>query len=132
MSRASRIGASSVSLALGCFLVLLVAARAPARPAHLFATCTPDARTPVVFTGNRTGYADGWIWCGLPRPAYTYTIRMVNRAGSALITRTGAYGGGSQFWNTPTVSCAGAWVHTFLYINVEGAGKSDTSGDTYC
>jgi hypothetical protein len=57
---------------------------------------------------------------------------MVNRAGNALITKTGSYGGGPQSWNTPTVSCAGAWVHTFLYINVVGAGKSDTSGDTYC
>jgi len=131
MSRASRIGASSACVAVLSFLVLLVAARAPARPVRLFATCTPDARVPVVFT-NRTGYADGYVWCGLPRPAYTYTIRMVNRAGNALITKTGSYGGGSQSWNTPTVSCAGAWVHTFLYINVVGVGKSDTSGDTYC
>jgi hypothetical protein len=115
-----------------CWLVLLVPTGAPARTSRILATCTPDARVPVVFTGSRTGYADGYVWCGSPPPAYTYTIRMVNRAGSALITKTGSYGGGSQSWNTPTVSCAGAWVHTFLYINVVGAGKSDTSGDRYC
>jgi hypothetical protein len=132
MSRASRIGASSASVAVVSFLVLLVAARAPARSDHLLATCTPDARVPDVFTGSRTGFAYGYVWCGSPPPAYSYTIRMVNRAGNALITKTGSYGGGSQSWNTPTVSCAGAWVHTFLYINVVGAGKSDTSGDTYC
>jgi hypothetical protein len=99
---------------------------------RLLATCTPDAKVPHVYSGSRTGYAYGYVWCGSPPPAYSYTIRMVNRAGSALITKTGSYGGGTQSWNTPTVPCAGAWVHTFLYINVVGAGKSDTSGDTYC
>jgi hypothetical protein len=131
MSRASRIGASCAALAAVCFLVLTLATGAPARTTRVFATCTPDARVPVVYTGSRTGYADGYVWCGAYL-SYTYTIRMVNRAGSALITKTGSYGGGTQSWNTPTVSCAGAWVHTFLYINVGGAGKSDTSGDTYC
>ena len=131
MSRASRIGASSAALAAVCFLVLTLATGAPARTTRVFATCTPDARTPVVFTGSRTGYADGYVWCG-SYLTYTYTIRMVNRAGSALITKTGSYGGGTQSWNTPTVPCAGAWVHTFLYINVLGAGKSDSSGDRYC
>jgi hypothetical protein len=129
VSRARWIGASSAVIAAVCCLVLLVPTGAPAR---IFATCTPDARVPIVFSGSRTGYADGYVWCGSPFPAYTYTIRMVNRAGNALITKTGSYGGGSQSWNTPTVSCAGAWVHTFLYINVVGAGKSDTSGDRYC
>jgi hypothetical protein len=131
MSRASRIGASSAALAAVCLLVLALATRAPARTTRVFATCTPDARVPVVFKGSRTGYAYGYVWCG-SYLAYTYTIRMVNRAGSALITKTGSYGGGTQSWNTPTVPCAGAWVHTFLYINVLGAGKSDSSGDTYC
>jgi hypothetical protein len=131
MSPASRVGVSSAAVAVLCFLVLLVAARAPARTARILATCTPDAHLPIVYS-NRTGFAYGYVWCGSPFPAYTYTIKMVNRAGSALITKTGAYGGGSQSWNTPTVPCAGAWVHTFLYINVVGAGKSDSSGDTYC
>jgi hypothetical protein len=132
MSRASRIGAASVALAAVCCLVLVVSPRAPGRTSRIFATCTPDARVPRVYTGSRTGFAYGYVWCGSPAPAYSYTIRMVNRAGSALITKTGSYGGGSQSWNTPTVPCAGAWVHSFLYINVVGAGKSDTSGDTYC
>jgi hypothetical protein len=126
------IAASSAALAAVCTLVLLVPSGAPAGMKRISATCTPDARIPVVFSGSRTGYADAYVGCGSPPPAYTYTIRMVNRAGNALITETGSYGGGTQSWNTPTVSCAGAWVHTFLYINVVGAGKSDTSGDTYC
>ena len=132
MSPASRIGAASVALAAVCCLVLVVSPRAPARTSRLSATCTPDARVPKVYTGSRTGFAYGYVWCGSPAPAYTYTIRMVNRAGSALITKTGSYGGGSQSWNTPTVPCAGAWVHSFLYVNVLGAGKSDSSGYTYC
>jgi hypothetical protein len=115
-----------------CCVVLAVPTGAPARTSHILATCTPYAHVPVVFSGSRTGYAAGYVGCGSPPPAYTYTIRMVNRAGNALITKTGSYGVGTQSWNTPTVSCAGAWVHTFLYINVVGAGKSDTSGDTYC
>jgi hypothetical protein len=132
MSRTRLIAASSAALTAVCCLVLLVPAGAPARTARLSATCSPDARVPTVFSGSRTGFGNGYVWCGWPPPTYGYTIRMVNRAGSALITKTGWYGGGSQSWNTPTVSCAGAWVHTFLYINVSGAGKSDTSGDTYC
>ena len=132
MSSGSRVVLSSAILSGLCCLVLLGPTASPARTSRIFATCTPDARVPIVFSGNRTGYAAGYVWCGSPPPAYTYTIRMVNRAGSALITKTGSYGGGTQSWNTPTVPCAGAWVHTFLYINVVGAGKSDTSGDTYC
>ena len=128
-------GRTALSLAIVggiCCLVLLLPPGSPARTSRISATCTPDARTPIVFSGSRTGYGAGYAWCGWPPPSYSYTIRMVNRAGSALITKTGAYGGGTQSWNTPTVPCAGAWVHTFLYINVAGAGKSDTSGDTYC
>jgi hypothetical protein len=132
MFRADRIATSVALFAAVSSAVLLVPTGAPAHTSRLFATCTPYAQLPVVFHGSRTGYADGYVGCGSPPPAYTYTIRMVNRAGSALITKTGSYGGGTQSWNTPTVSCAGAWVHTFLYINVVGAGKSDTSGDTYC
>ena len=132
MSRARLVGAWSAALVAVCSLGLIVPTGAPARTSRILATCTPDARVPRVYTGSRTGFAYGYVWCGSPAPAYTYTIRMVNRAGNALITKTGSYGGGTQSWNTPTVSCAGAWVHTFLYINVVGAGKSDSSGDTYC
>src|SRR5919198_6302913 len=107
MSRASRIGASSAALAAVCFLVLTVATGAPARTTRVFATCTPDARVPIVFTGSRTGYADGYVWCG-SYLTYTYTIRMVNRAGSALITKTGSYGGGNPTWETPTPPGGGA------------------------
>ena len=121
MSRASLVGASSATLVAVCCLVLIVPTGAPARTSRLSATCTPDARVPWVYTGSRTGYAFGYVWCGSPAPAYTYTIRMVNRAGNALITKTGSYGGGSQSWNTPTVPCAGAWVHTFLYIQRRGS-----------
>lgn len=113
-------------------VALLVPAGSLARTSRSLATCTPDAKVPYVFTGSRTGYAFGYVWCGWPPPAYTYTMKMVNRAGSALMTKTGSYGGGTQSWNTPTTPCAGAWVHTFLYINVVGVGKSDRSGDTYC
>jgi hypothetical protein len=113
-------------------VALSLPGRSSGSSSRLLATCTPDAKVPHVYSGSRTGFAFGYVWCGSPPPAYSYTIRMVNRAGSALITKSGSYGGGTQSWNTPTVRCAGAWVHTFLYINVVGAGKSDTSGDTYC
>src|SRR5438874_2167185 len=83
-----------------CGLVLLAPTGAPARTSRILATCTPYAHVPVVFSGSRTGEGAGYVGCGSPPPAYTYTIRMVNRAGNALITKTGSYGGGTQSWNT--------------------------------
>jgi hypothetical protein len=125
---------ASIALLCASFsaLALLLPARASGWSARLMATCAPDAKYPYVYRSNRTGFAFGYVWCGSPPPAYSYTIKLVNRAGSALMSKSGSYGGGTQSWNTPTVPCAGAWVHTFLYINVVGVGKSDRSGDTYC
>jgi hypothetical protein len=42
----------------------------------------------------------------------------------------GASGGGP--WHTAGTYCAGRSVHTFLYINVNGVGMSDTSSNVAC
>jgi hypothetical protein len=98
------------------------------------ASCYPHVYTPYVYTSTRRGYAAGWVGCDSASLSWCYTIKMVNRAGSALITSSGCYGGTTDVVGvaTPVVGCAGAWVHTFLYINVNGQGKSNTSGDKYC
>ena len=68
------------------------------------------------------GCASGW----------TYTIRLKNRAGSTIREDAGyaaASFGGKRIFGT-LVSCAGAYVHTYFYMNVNGTGKSDTSAET--
>lgn len=61
---------------------------------------------------------------------FYFDIRLVNLAGDILARTIGDVAGVNS-WpvSTPTVSCAGANVHSFLYINVGGTGKSDTSGN---
>jgi hypothetical protein len=85
--------------------------------------CAPVAHTPSVSGGLGFAYAD------LPCSG-AYTIRLVNNAGNTIgapYSDTGA--GGVQ---TSTTSCAGAIVHTFIYVNVNGVGMSDTSGTVQC
>lgn len=91
-------------------------------------TCDPYAYYPWVGV-NDTGAADGDASCGSGAPSYYYTIELKNRAGSALATSSGGPVSGTGFFYTSVVSCAGAYVRAFLYINVGGQGKSHTSNE---
>lgn len=61
---------------------------------------------------------------------WEYTVSLVNNAGSTLATESGTSGAG--YVTTGTTGCAGAILHTFIYVNVNGAGASDTSGTIQC
>jgi hypothetical protein len=84
--------------------------------------CAPTAYTPGV--GGGYGIALGYLPC-----SGSYTIRLVNNAGNILSQDSGTASGGVQTSNTV---CAGAIVHTFIYVNVNGVGMSDTSGTVPC
>ncbi len=128
---------SNVRVAVRCGVVAILAAgaaavagiAAPDAQTRRMATCTPYAYTPVVDAGQRIGAAVGETSCQSGAPTWHYTIRLKNRAGNTLAESAGGPFSGSRLLGTDYVSCAGAYVHTFLYINVGGAGKSDTSGE---
>ena len=86
------------------------------------AGCAPTAYTPGVSGGYGIALAN------LPCSG-SYTIRLVNNAGNVLSSASGTGSGGVQTSNTV---CAGAIVHTFIYVNVNGVGMSDTSGTVPC
>ena len=86
------------------------------------AGCAPQAYTPG--TGGGYGIALGYLPC-----SGSYTIKLVNQAGSVLQSDSGSANGGVQTANTV---CAGAIVHTFLWVNVNGTVMSDTSGSVQC
>jgi hypothetical protein len=88
------------------------------------------AYTPV--PSNHQAFGRGAVACDPGAPSWQYTIRMANDAGSVLAERMGGPLTGNQVVVTPTRVCTGAYVHSFLYINVGGAGKSDTSGHILC
>jgi hypothetical protein len=91
------------------------------------ATCTPFASTPAV--PQHQSWGRGSTFCDNGASSYTYNVRLVNRAGNILTQSSGGPLLGSQGLTTGVVSCAGAYVHSFLYINVGGSGKSSTSTD---
>ena len=73
----------------------------------------------------------GHTACDAGAPNWAYDVRLVNRAGTALAetlhTAQDQSGSGDRW--TPLVTCTGAYIHNYYYINVGGTGKSDTSGE---
>lgn len=122
----------TVSMAIilaGVCLSLLVAAAWPsAAQSRALYDCDPYAWQPNVNASANTGNGQGYVSCIYEDVYYSYTIRLVNRAGNILTSHSDSDIGSRVVW-TATVSCAGAIVHSFLYINVYGTGKSDTSGE---
>ncbi|MDX6543258.1 MAG: hypothetical protein QOK32_861 [Gaiellaceae bacterium] len=92
------------------------------------ATCDPQAYA-IVDSSTRRGYGVGAVYNSCSS-GWDYTIKLINHAGSTLngSTRIGT-SSGSQIVNGPEVSCAGAYVRAFFYINVGGTGKSYTTGE---
>jgi hypothetical protein len=91
------------------------------------ATCTPIAWVPD--TGGRRAAGWGYVRCDGGSPSFQYTVRLVNRSGGILSQASGGPLSIGQQVQTAVAGCAGAWVHSYLYINVGGAGKSDSSGE---
>lgn len=112
-------------------LVSFFAVNGMAAPARVLASCYPYAWQPIVF-GNHQSYGSSAASCDSGAPSYYYTVKLINRAGNDLAVSSGGPVSGTSFPETATVSCAGAYVRSFLYINVGGQGKSDTSGEADC
>jgi len=92
-------------------------------------TCTPSALTP--FISSHQGSARANVDC-TGTVSWVYEIRLVNDFGDILKASDGGPLNGSFSPITPPVGCAGMHVHTFIWINVNGVVKSDTSGAVGC
>jgi hypothetical protein len=86
-------------------------------------TCAPIGPGHHV-NGNRTGYGVGFVDCQA-QVQFNYTVRLYNASGGILGQNSGTAVGSGGFY-TPTVGCAGAWVHGFIYSNYNGQGLSNT------
>ena len=132
MEARTRTARGVATAVLGVTLIAMAAvATAAAAPtgATRALTCDAIAKVPYVDAATRTGGAQGGAYNNCPYfQGWSYTLRFVNRAGNTLIQSQGAANGNTIIIG-PSTSCAGAYVHSFVYINVSGAGKSDTSGE---
>ena len=116
---ARRTRAFTLTIAAG-LAVLFVAP-----PAHAHASgCAPVAYTPSLVGGHQAQAA-------AKLPCYgTFEISLRNAAGSTLGSPHSGSGIGNVF--TDDINCAGAIVHTFVWVNVSGSVYSDTSGSVQC
>lgn len=125
-----RIQMSLVALVVAAIAAAVMAASASPGHARSLATCSPTAYVPIPSIYHQA-YGAGYASCDAGAPAWAYTVKLVNRAGSTLAyaedDNFDNYGSGER--DTPVANCAGAYVHSFFYINVGGTGKSSTSGD---
>jgi hypothetical protein len=119
--------ATAAALVIGIAVSSLLVAGASASPSRTLATCTPTAWVP--HPSNHFASATGYIQCDSGAPTWQFTLRLVTRSGAILTEKAGGPGQGSQAPSTGAVGCAGHYVHSYLYINVGGAGKSSTSGE---
>lgn len=80
---------------------------------------------------NHTAHGSGLYACD-SGTYYDYTVRLTNRSGNGLAQRSGGWSAGGTFHLTADVGCSGAYVHSWAYMNLNGAGSSDTSGENLC
>lgn len=122
-----RVGLSLIVLsATACFMLSSVGA--PAGNKRVLAGCTAYAFTPVVYAGPRTGFGAGGTYTSCNNNSWSYNVRFVNNAGNILDQESGTAPYALYQPETDVVSCAGAIVHSFMYINDAGVGTSHTSG----
>jgi len=117
-----------VAVALVCSLVSL-GVSAHQVGARTLATCTPSTWVPAFVSHQTKG--GGHTECDAGAPNWAYDVRLVNHVGTILaenLHTTQDQSGSGDRW-TALTTCTGAIVHNFYYINVGGAGKSDTSGE---
>jgi hypothetical protein len=86
---------------------------------------------PVAFAPAWDGYTEASPQGTLPCSG-SWTIRLATSGGTSLWQTSGT-GSGSVPRDFPHwVPCHGSYVHTWLYVNVNGTGMSDTSGNILC
>jgi hypothetical protein len=120
-------------LCLAMSLFFVIYAR-PA-PARMLGTCVPVANNPAT-SGSGTARQEGEAQCDPSHSGFSYTNRLAAADGTNLDQYDGSEGtSGTDFTllNDGFVSCQGhSQVHTFVYINIDGNGKSDTSSNVSC
>lgn len=114
--------------AAAAMLAITLGIATQAASSRSLATCTPVADVPY-YGPSHTGAGEGHTNCDAGAPSWNFTIRLANRAGSSLTQWSDGPVSGSSYVSTATVYCTGAIIHSYLYINVGGTGKSDTSGE---
>lgn len=82
------------------------------------------AATALSTVSGHTGQAYGQVQCSA-QSSYYWENSLRNHAGSSLITASGYYIDSTPV-STPAVTCTGAIVHGFLYVNDNGTGSSNT------
>jgi hypothetical protein len=119
------LSASRVKPLATLFTVVAASAGFLAAAPHSAATgCLPVAIQPA--TGGGYGYAQGHLPCG-----GSFTIRLANNAGNSLYEKSSSCASACDISYGP-IYCAGAIVHTWLYVNINGTGMSDTSSTRQC
>jgi hypothetical protein len=130
--RAGRWSTVSAGVVVAAALIAFALAAAAPPAASRALACGPVAHLPRGYDSTNIGWAEAESSGCLQSQYWSFTLKLVNRAGSALQTDSGTLSGYQYLFGNST-SCAGAYVHTFFYMNVSGAGKSDTSGEsTFC
>lgn len=122
----------AATAAVVALVAVAFASAAPSRPIKRSTACTPVAYTPWVDASTRTGYSIGTTTGDCPiagSGGYYVDIQLKNLSGGTLDEKIYSAATGNPIFQGRTVSCAGANVHTFLYIQVNGQGASDTSGN---
>jgi hypothetical protein len=130
MSASSSRLPARLGLVGGLVAAALAVVSVPAPPAHASAACIPHAQVPQIFP-SRIGEAWATLSCTGSYNSIYYDIKLVNASGNVLAHSTGNWAGISE---TVAASggCAGAIVHTFVWINVDGQVASSTSGSVGC
>ena len=124
----------SALVATAVLYLALVVGAGSASQVRSMASCTPSAYNNV---GSGQGQAVGVSNCGSPAPCFLFDVRLTTRGGSLLTERLNTNHplcgyNGSYPWPTGNTPCHGYYVHSFFYMNVNGAGSSFTSSDTLC
>jgi hypothetical protein len=129
-SRAFVILAACVAISYSAFLT----SAGTGSTARTTASCTPGAWTN--FLGNGTAQGVGRSTCTNPAPCFAFDARLATNTGALLseYKQTWATCGETGVHDFPTgvAPCRGIWVHTFFYMNINGAGTSFTNADKLC
>jgi hypothetical protein len=133
MKRAGSIaGIFSSAALLGFLLTAALAATATSRPSRgareSNAWCVATAQVPIV-SKPYAWAVGGTTQCPSSSEHWTGTLDLRNNAGSSLSPYPeGISGNGNYGFIGYRAVCTGAIVHTFVYVNDNGHGTSDTSG----
>jgi hypothetical protein len=121
---------TKVATAMAIFVLIIasLAVSSQGTAAHA-GGCAPVAKVPTVDQSVHRGYAHAVVPCA----GSSYSVSLVNAAGTTLGSpATGTTNNSNQAVQTSNIACAGAYVHTFIWINIGGVVMSDTSGDVLC